>query len=607
MFQTIQVCEIASQDISSDVSIRSDQHNGSIFLNNTFYTDVGDFNLSLTLRNGLNEAFISTTIWVEYLVTGFSSMPHAFHVITGTNVTFNITMVQGSHYTLTLDAGNPVTTTEMFVEVSNNDSFPANIALDRVGLITVTLNATNDVSNDTHSHVITVQDPVLNISLSTLSWERDMLSYSAVVVDFYLDLADGVLPPTNATFHYDFGDSHTHDQPWDPTIRHVVIPHAYNTLGDYEVTVNISNLASYIYMSRVLRIDMPLRDFSIYSNIVETDLPSGVIIEILVNATWGSRLNCTWDWGDGAVTWRRYLNYSEVMEASHQYDLPGTYTPNVTCENSVMVESLHTVSITIQHEIGDYELQCPALVLLSNPAYLTPFRCELLYPLTAPPATDVYLDIDFGDGTKLSAVPLSLVGTNFTATQGLHAYLDHPHGYSKGDDYKVLVTIYNLVTAKNLTALVEVKEEIRALEGINILAGLPDGTTEGPQYSTDHYGMDEGILIQIVRDKGTHMDVTWDFGDGTSNTTYNLLEIWHQYSDPGHYTVSVSLSSQQNPTVESFQKTIRLMRRVQNFTIWVQNPRPQNITFTFLFDFGNIGTDACYYVDFKVRVHPLDS
>ncbi|XP_077979563.1 uncharacterized protein LOC144434915 [Glandiceps talaboti] len=78
--------------------------------------------------------------------------------------------------------------------------------------------------------------------------------------------------------------------------------------------------------------------------------------------------------------------------------------------------------------------------------------------------------------------------------------------------------------------------------------------------------------------------------------TQDLRAIWW-YSRRGAYTVTVNVSNPVDWAV--LEKTIFVQQQVKDIHICDFGPRPRNTTITFQLNTGNVGTDACYRIDFR--------
>lgn len=80
--------------------------------------------------------------------------------------------------------------------------------------------------------------------------------------------------------------------------------------------------------------------------------------------------------------------------------------------------------------------------------------------------------------------------------------------------------------------------------------------------------------------------------------------IWW-YSRRGTYTITLNVS---NPVHwVQVQKTIKVQRTVEDLVLTDHGPRSRNTTIEFELNTGNVGTDVCYYVDFRDKSSDINS
>lgn len=51
----------------------------------------------------------------------------------------------------------------------------------------------------------------------------------------------------------------------------------------------------------------------------------------------------------------------------------------------------------------------------------------------------------------------------------------------------------------------------------------------------DAFPLEHTIVIAVKLTRGTYIDYTWDWGDGTVEELYNIEYASHQYTDVGKY------------------------------------------------------------------------
>ena len=87
--------------------------------------------------------------------------------------------------------------------------------------------------------------------------------------------------------------------------------------------------------------------------------------------------------------------------------------------------------------------------------------------------------------------------------------------YSHGGDYAISVELSNQVSAANLTHNHRVVEHIKDLSLAHIF-------TMNHTLADDCYAMEDTITFNASLVRGTHVNVTWDFGDGETKVEFHL-------------------------------------------------------------------------------------
>ena len=97
---------------------------------------------------------------------------------------------------------------------------------------------------------------------------------------------------------------------------------------------------------------------------------------------------------------------------------------------------------------------------------------------------------------------------NFTPGNGGHQYTFPTHEYDFGGDYVITVNVSNQVTEGSFTHSHRVIEHVKDLSLAHIF-------TMDFTLADDCFPMEDGITFNATLDRGSHMNVTWEFGDGT--------------------------------------------------------------------------------------------
>lgn len=419
---------------------------------------------------------------------------------------------------------------------------------------------------------------ILTVALFALSSLMSGVLAQNPVASFTVDHSTGCAPLTVAFFntsqnsvswHWDFGNGNY------STSQHPV--NVYHNSGNYTVTLTaydaLGNADSITLQGYIQPILPPAIDFGASTTI--QCLGSGSI-----NFTNQSQYfdACLWDFGDG--------NTSTDLNPQHQYTTPGVYTVTLVgyntalgCTSSLSKNGLITI------------LTAPTAQFTAN-QYTT---CDDQLPIlfTSTPSSAIQWQWDFGDGTTstlqnpahvyglsgtydVTLITTNQLGCSDTAfEQGLINILSNPvpeiisstpltgcspmqtnfstsainvsnwlwdlgNGiqrsgpncafiyYSAGNYIVKLTTVYNNGCINEDTVHVHVKANYVPIGGAVVSTGCSPLTV--PFYNGTG---------------GVGNTYLWDFGDGT---TSSQVSPTHVYAQPGQYSVSLSITSQDGCT-----------------------------------------------------------
>jgi len=211
-----------------------------------------------------------------------------------------------------------------------------------------------------------------------------------------------------------------------------------------------------------------------------------------------------WDFGDGNIS------YGENPE--HVYDAPGIYEVCLTLITTELCFSSKTKDIYI--------------VIPPNSPYC-------------------YLEVDF-ETTNATAPEYN----NGTAT--VYAYSDHPGWYqafwSNGDEGE---QIENLSPGTYCVSLTDGE----TCYGTNcVTIGYNNNCASSFYIDSTTFNHLDGAYRFINNSHGEQHDFIWDFGDGTTSSTYNPLHI---YRDTGTYNICLTIETHYNCT-DIFCRTIHV-------------------------------------------------
>ncbi len=254
------------------------------------YAEKGDFSAKLTVQNKAGNSTTKTDIGVfQTPVAGLMAKKSA---LVGENVQFTCTS-NGDITSYSWDFGDGGTSTEQ------NPSHSYNAP----GDYTVSLKVSNHVSDDTKKTQVKILQPVkADFSVSTTT------AQTGSIIQF-TDRSSGDI----ASYSWDFGDGETSTEQ-NPS-------HSYNDMGNYTVSLKVTNHLSDDTKTMQLIVPQPLKaDFSPST----TTIQIGSIIQF-IDKSGGDIASYSWDFGDGEI--------STEQNPSHVYDSTGFYDVTLTVSN----------------------------------------------------------------------------------------------------------------------------------------------------------------------------------------------------------------------------------------------------------------------------------
>ena len=121
------------------------------------------------------------------------------------------------------------------------------------------------------------------------------------------------------------------------------------------------------------------------------------------------------------------------------------------------------------------------------------------------------ISVDYDDGSAYET--FSPGSVTFTSNGNGHQATLTPHTYRYGGDYIVKLNMTNQVSEGSFT------HSHRIIEHISNFALADIFTMEILQNESKCYGMEDDVTFKATLDRGTHMKVTWEFGDGTTRVS----------------------------------------------------------------------------------------
>ena len=552
---------------------------GYVVIEPDYYKVIGSHYLEIRVENLVTVPFnVVHEIPVEYIIEDYSFVADEHYVIPGTTVYFNITMTQGSRYLIKADYdyeyNDGWVSEEIFVPVTMaGDVVVVPHSFMVVDNYTVNLTVMNNVSTAWATTLITVQHPILNMSLSTdspIAYERGT---DRSTLTLTISFAGGVPPPTNAHYKYNFGNTMPNQNEVLKQDSYFVIDednpvidrHDYYVVGTYYITLNISNFVSWMYFEQRVDLDEPVIDPKAWAD--PSIINVSAITTVHVNQTWGSRLNITWDWldpNDQHSTMQWYEFWHEPRLQRHFWQEDGVFPMPITATNTYGTWNITLIEpIIVQFPIVEVYLECPIGQRINYETnWMANYHCHIFIARDVPPPTNVTISVTWGDyhvnnatGEKFEYVsnpvrlegnmtqncceppdpPRALIKSDDTCCHrlrenGKEAYLYaeivHPRNYTEGGTYWQNVTMFNLVSNDFLSSYQRLIELIVHIEfnttmikrvspEYNFTMGDDQEEHEFIGYGPDKEHFPIGwVVFYIKLWKGSHIHFDWDFDDG---------------------------------------------------------------------------------------------
>ncbi|XP_013395465.1 polycystin-1 [Lingula anatina] len=566
-----------------------------------YYRTIGNYTLVVSGSNLVNFANASAVLWVDYLIENYTVEVEEFYITPGREINFTHAVYRASRFNLTADYADGFQHNLYRGVMLEPENIVLRHAWATADNYTVNLTMVNPVDNQTIQYEIIVQNAVEGLTLVTNS--PVALYPNSVSVGLFEIHYDGVpLLGTDMFASYTFGDRSN-------ITRYVIVnettphptTHNYSVYGTYPITLNVSNYVSFMEFSTNLVVDQAILNMTI-----EPD-PQFVQINTLcmvtVTVAWGTRLNLTWDFGDGTPTYTTDYKTNETNTEFHNYTTAGNFYITITAMNSVgtLIKTI-TDPIIIQFPVTGFMLTGRKQSLIEPPEWLVVVPFKFYHERAIPLPSNASYYIDYGDGTQSVTRPLPDHGDPALDDGDYEHMFSFDHGYSTGNVYTVTVVVFNLADNVTFTYDVDVFESITNLsKAVFAIEEDNNGTiilkAKGVGPGSIYYPLEKLVYLDVSMNRGSHVTYHWEFGDGFVQTVYNEPYIKYLYNEPGTYTIKLNASNPLNNVV--IEKTIIVQRSCIDTEIWVEEPAPRNTTFNFQIYPGTIGSDACYFINFK--------
>lgn len=370
------------------------------------------------------------------------------------------------------------------------------------GIYNVTLIAENNVSIKTVTRQIDISKQPLPPPVITITGARQ--------VDIPLTFAATIDTSARVLINWDFGDG----QKQAPGASRV--SHKYDSVGTFVVTAEVVNINDPTDRSSATEIitiiDQPIVGFAQAPFVAPgSKQEDGQPITFRMKVNTGTNVKYRWNFGDGSA-----VKTTNNPSVTHIYSAPGIFKVIVSAFNSVSnIDNAldDQLFVVIEPRLEELD-QIPTVECVDAGAERKIYCFALVDK--GEPATFRW---NFGDGAT-----------------ALGRIVDH--SYAEDGKYNVRVVVRNQHPTVNLADVMTVVE-------IAPKPPIGEGPTKEPLYVTVSPNplsktMTFFTLSEPVQGAANYV---WSFGDGSNNKTAvgeESLGVFHEYSQPGQYVVTVT-------------------------------------------------------------------
>ena len=547
----------------------------------------------------------STGVWVDYMITNLTVTIDRLFLPVLEFTTLYVEMSWCSRFNTTVIYGDGTTNFSLYKDVlfaPENVTTSHSYTLPGTYPLFLEINNPVDYFNDTYN--ILVQYPVSNLDSSSTT--PHVLVYgSSVYVPFNLTFLGGVEPATDAIITVDFKDGTVSVDPFNVTDQDPVIFamwHPYSEAGTFNVSINVSNLVSWTTLYEVVDVDEAIADLEL------TFDPMYVITNeystIKASMLGGTRASCTWEFRDGLPDHTEDCSRPNPASVNHTFTSPGVYNVRLSAINTVNQQTIFSATgpIIVQHPVVAFSTVCLEKVSYIGPPFALDYSVTITFELRFDNRyllpTNASYQVDFGDGVITAVQPLPTIALTVNHVPNQDLMLNLSHTFTRGDNYSIDITIWNLVSQETYSDTFDIYEGISNLQ---VLVYDFDEVTNikkaggGPNF--DYFAQEHYVWFQAVFDRGSHMTFDWIYDDSTSESIYYQDYSLHTYSSTGSYYVQLHASNIIGTA--NVNVSIHVHSSCMGIAISANTPRAKNTTFDFPVYPGNIATDGCYMIDYS--------
>ena len=192
-----------------------------------------------------------------------------------------------------------------------------------------------------------------------------------------------------------------------------------------------------------------------------------------------------------------------------------------------------------------------------------------------------------------------------TTVDGRTTYLTVNHDYTQGQNYTVIMEMWNLVSRETFNFTFPVYEEISDLsltlvyiDPVNFQPVARDGTSANIYIPTEC-----DVSYNVTYARGTHVTAVFDFGGGDVVSDYQYDQKLHPLVQPPKITPStgtLTVTASNLISSKVFVTTLHFQTSVNNTNITCRSPYYMKYDTPCYVDLGNLATDVCYFIDWVI-------
>ena len=532
---------------------------------NFVYNVSGSYSISLYATNIISFQIKACYVVVQDLILGLAFYEPIRAVPLGEETIFTWMMRQGNGVNISVDFGDG--------DSFHNDSFDIaylfaamnNHTYAAIGEYTVTINASNCVSNASIEGLAVVEVPLSGVTCNVIHAHRDIEVNETVTVEIT------VLQGTNPEFFIDFGDGTA------TTTRELTVQHSYSYYAFFNVSISAYNNVSRENASKEIQVHKPVKPLIGFNvTCAHTNLTDNT--PCMLNITEGTDFTCTWNWADGRSSETLFEELGNFTY--HNYSAVGHYNVALNCSNRLNKTTAETTAI----------VEVPILGFQVDDPIAKPFQVEFTVTWSTASGTDAIFNVTFTH--VISGMSFNATVTTSVDTTSGSAVITRDMMPLLGF-YELIVTAVNYVTPRqtiHLTVLVDVPITIPVLNRASKFVEVHIPTNFSFQITT-----------------GSNVSLWWNFTDGSpvihqyyqGPFPVDGMTIKHTFDNEGEYIVHLF----GNNRVSNFTSVIPVyIQNPPNLTLTSNSPQnipPGTITFTIAVIPGREHpTDANYTVHF---------